>query len=131
MSDTAAHLVDRVLPRAPVRQWALSVPRPMRYVFARDAKLISRALRIFWSELLRHLKRKAGHRPYAEVFGGAVSGVQRFGGALNLNVHIHSLVLDGVYVWDDGLFFVIFPVSVDESSRRTNRGREIAALPPA
>ena len=28
---------------------------------------------------------------------GAVTFVQRFGGALNLNIHFHSLVLDGVY----------------------------------
>jgi hypothetical protein len=28
---------------------------------------------------------------------GAVTFVQRFGGALNLNVHFHSLLLDGVY----------------------------------
>ena len=29
--------------------------------------------------------------------GGAVAVIQRFGGALNLNVHIHALVLDGVF----------------------------------
>lgn len=28
--------------------------------------------------------------------------IQRFGGALNLNVHIHALVLDGVYARDAG-----------------------------
>ena len=28
---------------------------------------------------------------------GAVTFVQRFGDALNLNVHFHSLLLDGVY----------------------------------
>jgi hypothetical protein len=26
MADTAAHLVDRVLPRVPIRQWVLSLP---------------------------------------------------------------------------------------------------------
>ena len=29
--------------------------------------------------------------------GGAVAVVPRFGGALNVNVHIHDLVLDGVF----------------------------------
>jgi hypothetical protein len=29
--------------------------------------------------------------------GGAVAIVQRFGGALNLNIHVHALVLDGVF----------------------------------
>ena len=30
MADTAAHLVDRVLPQAPVRQWVLSLPFSLR-----------------------------------------------------------------------------------------------------
>jgi hypothetical protein len=34
--------------------------------------------------------------------GGGVAILQRFGAALNLNVHIHALVLDGVYVEDAG-----------------------------
>jgi len=42
MSDTAAQLVDRIFPRVPVRQWVLSLPRPMRYVLARDSRLLSR-----------------------------------------------------------------------------------------
>ena len=29
--------------------------------------------------------------------GGAVAIIQRFGAAFNLNVHVHALVLDGVY----------------------------------
>jgi hypothetical protein len=32
-----------------------------------------------------------------------VAIVQRFGGALNLNVHLHALVLDGVFVLDKGV----------------------------
>ena len=36
MADTAAHLVDRVLPRAPSRQWVFTVPKPLRLVLARD-----------------------------------------------------------------------------------------------
>ena len=31
---------------------------------------------------------------------GSVTVVQRFGGALNLNVHFHTLLLDGVYARD-------------------------------
>ena len=31
---------------------------------------------------------------------GGVAVIQRFGGALNLNVHIHALVLDGVFARD-------------------------------
>lgn len=32
MADTAAHLVDHVLPRAPYRQWVFTVPKPLRLV---------------------------------------------------------------------------------------------------
>jgi hypothetical protein len=31
MADTAAHLVDRVLPEVPVRQWVLSLSFALRY----------------------------------------------------------------------------------------------------
>jgi hypothetical protein len=31
MADTAAHLVDRVFPHVPVRQWVLSFPHAFRY----------------------------------------------------------------------------------------------------
>jgi hypothetical protein len=42
---------------------------------------------------------------------GAVTFVQRFGGLVNLNVHFHLVVPDGVFVDDsDGLRFVMHPV---------------------
>ena len=34
MADTAAHLVDRVLPQVPIRQWVLSLPFALRYRLA-------------------------------------------------------------------------------------------------
>ena len=46
---------------------------------------------------LRHVARQAG---VVKGRGGAVAIVQRFGGAMNLNVHIHALVLDGVFAPD-------------------------------
>ena len=36
MADSAAHLVGRVLPRGPYRQWVFTVPKPLRLVLARD-----------------------------------------------------------------------------------------------
>jgi hypothetical protein len=39
--DTAAYLVDRVFPEAPVRQWVLSLSIPLRYRLAYDHKLCS------------------------------------------------------------------------------------------
>ena len=42
--------------------------------------------------------------------------MQRFGGALNLNVHFHCVVPDGVFVRDDGgvCFVELAPPSDDE-----------------
>jgi hypothetical protein len=34
MAETAAYLVDHVIPRVPVRQWVLSFPIPLRSLFA-------------------------------------------------------------------------------------------------
>ena len=46
MADSAAHLVDEVLPRRPIRQWVLSVPFPLRYLFATNPQVMSRVLTI-------------------------------------------------------------------------------------
>jgi hypothetical protein len=48
--------------------------------------------------------------------------LQRFGAALNLNVHVHALVLDGVYV-EDGhgrLRFHALPAPLDEEMDRVH-----------
>src|SRR5438128_5658333 len=34
MTEQAAHLVDEVLPRVPVRQWVLTMPHRLRYLLA-------------------------------------------------------------------------------------------------
>jgi hypothetical protein len=59
----------------------------------------------------------------ARAQGGAVTFIQRFGDALNLNVHFHSLVLDGVYVdrGRGGAHFHPLPAPDDEEIARTVR----------
>ena len=44
----------------------------------------------------RHLLDGAGLTAQ-EGHGGAVTLIQRFGSAANLNIHLHCLALDGVY----------------------------------
>lgn len=103
MADTAAHLVDRVIPWVPIRQWVLSLPFALRYRLAWDATLASQVLGCFLDSVFASLRRRArlsaGRRRSLQC--GAVTFVQRFGDALNLNVHFHSLVLDGVYARDE------------------------------
>jgi len=96
MTESAALLVDDVLPREPVRQWVLSVPFPLRYLFATAPVAMGAMLGIAYRAIAAHLVRKAGLRQ-ARARTGAVTLIQRFGSALNLNIHFHLLALDGVY----------------------------------
>jgi hypothetical protein len=99
MADTAAHLVDRVFPEAPVRQWVLSLPFALRYRLAFDQQLCGHVLRIFVKTVFCSLRRRARKIfPMRKAYCGAVTFLQRSGGSINLNPHFHSLLLDGVYV---------------------------------
>jgi hypothetical protein len=46
MAESAALLVDVVLPEQPVRQWVLSVPYPLRFLFASRPDVKGRVLGI-------------------------------------------------------------------------------------
>ncbi|MBI3457212.1 MAG: transposase, partial [Candidatus Rokubacteria bacterium] len=97
MSELAAHLVDRVIPHVPVRQWVFTVPVPVRYQLAFDAGLTRAVLRVFLGTVFGWLRHIAARRGIPGGRCGAVTAIQRFGGALNATVHFHSLIFDGVY----------------------------------
>ena len=97
MADSAALLVDEILPHQPMRQWVLSVPFPLRLLFARQPAVMGKVLGIVYRTIATHLTHKAGYTK-ATAKTGAVTLIQCFGGALNLNIHYHSLFLDGVYI---------------------------------
>lgn len=96
MSETAIHLVDRVLPERQVRQWVLSFPYELRLLLAIRPQLMQHALRITHECIAAHLRKKVGLRKHSAA-SGAVTLIQRFGGQINLNVHFHQLFIDGVY----------------------------------
>ena len=99
MADTAAHLVDRVFPEVPVRQYVLSLPFALRYRLAFDQELCSEVLRIFVQSVFTSLRRRARRTLHVrKAYCGAVTFLQRSGGSINLNPHYHSLILDGVYL---------------------------------
>jgi hypothetical protein len=52
---------------------------------------------VFVRAVLGVLRARARDHGLEDGRGGAVAVIQRFGGALNLNLHIHALVLDGVF----------------------------------
>jgi len=96
MADSAALLVDEVLPREPIRQWVISFPFQLRYLFARYPKAMNKMLAIVYRTIATHLVKKAGLTHKTAKTGG-ITLIQHFGSALNLNVHFHILLLDGVY----------------------------------
>ena len=115
MTERAAHLVDHVFPDVPVRQWVLSVPHRIRYLLAWHHDLCKAVVGVLLREVDRHLRDGARARGLVDPRGGAVAVVQRFGGSLNLNVHVHALVLDGVFARaEDGrLAFHVTPSLTD------------------
>ena len=65
-----------------------------------------------WSWQSRRLRRSGVKRPSC----GAITFVQRFGSALQLNVHFHVLVPDGAFD-DDGVFVADDPPDDDDVRR--------------
>ena len=100
MVERAAHLIDHVFPDVPVRQWVLSLPYRLRYQLAWDHDLCRAVVAVFMRAVLGWLRRRARNRDTDDGRGGAVAVIQRFGGALNLTIHVHALVLDGVFATD-------------------------------
>ena len=98
MTERAAHLVDHVLPRAPVRQWVLSLPFELRYRLAWDHRLCCAVLAVYTRALQGFYRGRASASGHRDGRTGTVTVIQRFGGALNLNVHFHTLAVDGVFV---------------------------------
>jgi hypothetical protein len=120
MANTAAHLVDRVLPEVPYRQWVLSLPRRVRFQLACDDELLSAVLALLVRKVHAWQKRQARRQgAHGLLAGGAVTFVQRFGSLLNLNCHFHSLIPDGVYekVGDDLRFVPVPPPATEDVER--------------
>ena len=97
MVERAAHLVDDVFPDVPVRQWVLSVPHRLRYLLAWDHDLCREVAGMLSTAVFRLLRERARDTGVEGGRGGGVVVIQRFGGSLNLNVHFHALMLDGVF----------------------------------
>jgi hypothetical protein len=89
MVETAAHLVDYVMPRLPVRQWVLSVPKRLRYYPQSDPAVQTLALQLFRSAVEQGLRQcSPGAGPDARI--GAVAFIHRFGALLNAQLHFSS-----------------------------------------
>jgi hypothetical protein len=90
MAESAALLVEDILPEAPMRQWVLSFPFQLRFLFASRPAIMGEALGIVYRVIATHLIKKAG-LTHKTAHTGAVTLIKRFGSALNLNIHFHSI----------------------------------------
>ena len=86
-----AEALDRLLPPALYRQWVLVVPKRLRYFINHQPDLAGQLSKIFAHEINSFLCRDNTGTPAQLHF------IQRFGGALNLHVHVHAVVSDGVF----------------------------------
>lgn len=100
MVEIAMHLVDDVLPEAPLRQIVVAFPKWLRYYLNRDTDLFNRVIRICQSEIERALQKHSVDAPEGSRCGGIVF-IHRFGSSLNLHPHCHFVLIDGVIASDE------------------------------
>src|SRR5215813_4423874 len=100
MAQTAAHLVECVIPWVPTRQWVVSVPVPLRYWMAASQELTAQVHTIIRTTIGQYYVNQAVTRGFerANIQPGSVTFIQRFGSAINLNLHFHCVFLEGVYL---------------------------------
>lgn len=101
-AETTAHLLDNVLPHTPYRQFVTTMPHALRFWLATNRKLTSAVHQIVTAMILAYYEHKAEERGIKGAQSGGATFVQRFGSALNLNVHFHTLVVEGVYSLSSG-----------------------------
>jgi hypothetical protein len=88
-----------------------TLPKPLRLRLARDPAWARWAGQLVVRAIGTWQRRVARARGLRAPCTGAVVFCQRFGGLMNLNVHYHLVIPDGVFVDDgEGLRFEMHPV---------------------
>ena len=100
MAAQAAHVVDKVFPNVPVRQWVLSLPYELRLLMAKRSDVLSAVLQIVMRVVVGRYVSRARELGIDDPKPGGIHVLQRFGGALNFNPHSHLAAIDGVYSFD-------------------------------
>lgn len=87
-----------LLPPVPVRHWVFSLGESAQPYLVAQPRLRTRVARACVMAVFARLRRAAAREGVPEPWRcGAVSAVHRVGATLEANVHVHALVLDGVY----------------------------------
>ena len=101
MTEAEIRIIEEVFPRVQARQWVLSLPMPLRFLCSRDRPMLNLVVNIFYEEISKFIAKKLGLRGIKDAQTGGFLVIQRLGGSLNLNVHLHGVFLDGGYVYDE------------------------------
>jgi hypothetical protein len=89
------------------------------FLFASQPVVMGKVLGVVYRTIATHLTKKAGFTK-ATSQTGAVTLIQRFGSALNLNIHFHMLFLDGVYSKNGARFRWVKAPTHDELTQLTH-----------
>ena len=89
---TAAHALDSLLPDVGYRQWVFVLPKRLRYFIHRSPALAGEASRLLAREIELYYRRKLGSASAAQIHF-----IQRFGSTINLRLHVHAVVSDGIF----------------------------------
>jgi hypothetical protein len=116
MVESAAHLVDNVLPLLPYRQFVVTFPIPLRYWMQSNNGLFSKIHGLVIRAINRYYIEKAKKDGTDNPAPGSISFTQRWGSALNVDPHLHILCPDGVYFRENGAprFHFLDPISEKE-----------------
>ena len=105
MAEIAANLLENLIPAIPVRQWVISFPKRIRHYLQTDV-ILQAVLRIVVDEVRKSVIAYSPEIPGAQF--GAISFIQRFGSTLNLHLHFHLVVTDGVFESGSYKFHQVF-----------------------
>jgi len=110
--------LEALLPRVPVRHWVFSLGASAQPYLVAQPRLRAQVARACVAAVFAWQRRAAAHGELPEPWRcGAVSAIHRVGATLETNVHVHALVLDGVYA--RGQIFHPLPPPRRSELRRT------------
>lgn len=115
-----------LLPAVPVRHWVFSLGESAQPYLVEQPRLRTRVARACVTAVFAALRRVAAREGVPEPWRcGGLTAVHRVGAALEANVHVHALVLDGVYAPGPAATPRFHPLP---TPRRTDLQRMLAEL---
>ncbi len=96
-AETAAHLIDNVLPMTRYRQVVITLPFALRFWCATNRALFSKVHQTIKEALQRKLKSKAEETGIKKPATGFITFVHNWNSALALSPHFHILVMDAAF----------------------------------